>query len=144
MPACAQKLLIVTIERRMPIMHPRHLSSKQREVIGSLVQYYLGQRGKTIKEIGTKIPGDDTQAQYGNSPIWHRKKDLDEYIAHELHLPATLWGPKRISNELMKRSFQELEKLRKKGMVKDEQIQERRHISTSKYITCTVKAPYEH
>ena len=37
----------------------------------------------------------------------------------QLHLPSSLWGPKRCSNALLKQTTNELAKLRKKGIVVD-------------------------
>ena len=95
------------------------LDPSQRQKVPDLLLYKLKQTGKTITDFGTSHPGDLLQLPYQNNPVWHKKQDLDEWIAAQLHLPPSLWGPKRISNVLMIQTSGELTKLRKKGIVVD-------------------------
>ncbi|MDI1495471.1 MAG: HNH endonuclease [Cenarchaeum symbiont of Oopsacas minuta] len=91
----------------------------QRQKIPNLLLHGLKQIGNTVKNLGVSHTGDSLQLQYQDNPVWHKKHDLDEWVALQLHLPPSLWGPKRISNVLMIQTSSELVKLRKKGIIVD-------------------------
>ena len=95
------------------------LDPSQRKMIPSLILYKLSQKGKIIQDPKVRHHGDSSQLSYQNHSVWHRKHDLDEWLAMQLHLPSSLWGPKRCSNALLKQTTNELAKLRKKGIVVD-------------------------
>ena len=95
------------------------LNSDQRRMIPHFLLHRLGHKGNTIRDLGVSHFGDSSQLPYGNHSVWHRKHDLDGWLAIQLRLPSSLWGPKRRSNALMKQTSNELAKLRKKGIVAD-------------------------
>ena len=95
------------------------LDPSQRQRVPKLLLYRLKQIGKTVKDLKNPHPGDLLQLPYQDNPVWHKKRDLDEWVALQLRLPPSLWGPKRISNVLMIQTSSELTKLRKKGIVVD-------------------------
>ena len=95
------------------------LNSDQRRMIPHFLLHRLGHKGNTIRDLGVSHFGDSSQLPYGNHSVWHRKHDLDGWLAIQLRLPSSLWGPKRRSNALMRQTSNELAKLRKKGIVAD-------------------------
>ncbi len=95
------------------------LDPSQRKMIPRLILYKLSQKGKIIQDPKIRHHGDSSQLSYQNHSVWHRKHDLDEWLAMQLRLPYSLWGPKRCSNALLKQTTNELAKLRKKGIVAD-------------------------
>ena len=95
------------------------LDPSQRQRVPELLLHRLKQTGKTIRDLKSPHPGDLLQLPHQDSPVWHKKRDLDEWIATQLHLPPSLWGSKRISNVLMIQTSGELTKLRKKKIVID-------------------------
>ena len=54
------------------------LDPNQRKIIPFLILHKLGQKGKTIQDLGTHHPGDLSQLPHQNHSVWHRKHDLDE------------------------------------------------------------------
>ena len=96
------------------------LNPAQRGAVPGLLMHCLRQRGVTIGEAGAADhQGDPVQMRYRDEPVWHRKGDIDGRIAGMLHLPASLWGPGRLSNDLMTVTAGEIAKLRKRGIVAD-------------------------
>ena len=96
------------------------LDSSQRESVPKLLLGRLKQKGKTIDDLaGTRHPGDETQLPYRASPVWYKKGELDDWIAQQLKLPPSLWGPNRVSNDLMILTSRELEKLRRRKVIAD-------------------------
>jgi len=95
------------------------LSSAQKKAIPGLILYRLKTGGRTVDDLGTNYDGDGPQLDYRSRPVWHKKGDLDAWIARELNLPPALWGPDRHSNDLMVATVRELVKLRQKGIVAD-------------------------
>ena len=95
------------------------LDPNQRKIIPLLILHKLSQEGKTIQDFGIHHQGDLSQLPHRNHPVWHRKHDLDEWLVMQLHLPPSLWGPKRRSNALLKQTSREITRLRKKGIVVD-------------------------
>ncbi len=96
------------------------LNVRQRKAVPDLLLYRLKQAGSTVANLkGDITAGDRPQQQYGTLQVWHKKSDLDDWIAGQLRLPSSLWGPKRLSNDLMKITHSELAKLRKKGAIAD-------------------------
>ena len=83
----------------------------------------LSQKGKTIDEIetkrGRKYPGDKVQTAYRDSPVWHNKKDLDEFVATELKLDPSFWGPHKVTSDFLTATTREIVKLRKTGHIQD-------------------------
>lgn len=101
------------------------LSRLQKDTIPSLVLYGLTINGKTIDELGIRHKGDYSQSTWRSKPIWHKKRDLDQWIADEMRLSAALWGPDRKSNDLMTFTSRELGKLRKKDTLVDWNVNKR-------------------
>ena len=93
--------------------------SRQRKNIEKLLLYGLTVNGRTIDELGTKPRGRPAQNAWRSKPVWHRKADLDRRLAEEMHLPSTVWGPRRKSNELMGITSEILNRLRKSGTLSD-------------------------
>ena len=97
-------------------------SSIPREHISQFIMFALSQKGKTIKMLetrGKRYEGDVSQKKYYGEPVWHRKKDLDEFVATELKLGSDVWGPERISNDFITFTAREIDKLRKKDIIAD-------------------------
>ena len=95
------------------------LDSNQRQMIPILLIHKLSQKGKTVQDHGVHHSGDTSQLSYQNHSVWHKKHDLDEWIAMRLHLPPSLWGSKRRSNALLRQTSNEITKLRKNGIIVD-------------------------
>ena len=97
-------------------------SSIPREQISKFILIALSQNGKTIKMLeaqGRRYEGDESQKKYYEKPVWHSKKDLDEFVARKLKLGSSVWGPERTSNDFITSTAQEIAKFRKKGDVVD-------------------------
>lgn len=95
------------------------LDATQRNMVHEFLLSRLKQRGKTIRELGITHPGDAAQLPYADHPVWHKKSDLDEWVASKLRLPPSLWGPKRHSNTLMIQTTLNLSKFRKNKTIAD-------------------------
>ena len=93
------------------------------DLIPDVVMYVLSQDGKTISELEEiskrSYPGDESQLEYQNQSLWHKKNDLDESVAKKLKLDPIIWGPERNTNDLHIATSQEISKLRKKGKLID-------------------------
>ena len=63
------------------------LDPSQRQRVPELLLHRLKQTGKTIRDLKSPHPGDLLQLPHQDSPVWHKKRDLDEWIATQLHLP---------------------------------------------------------
>lgn len=101
------------------------LNRPQKEIIPSLVLYGLKINGRAIDDLGVRHEGDASQSIWRSKPVWHKKRDLDQWIANELRLSAALWGPNRKSNDLMTFTSRALDKLRKKDILIDWNIGKR-------------------
>ncbi len=92
-----------------------------RRQISEFIVFALGQNGMTVsqieKDIGRQIPGSSTQHQYKDMPVWHRRKDIIEYVAQEMKLHQSMWGDKRTSNEFYSAADQEISKLKQKNIM---------------------------
>lgn len=95
------------------------LTRPQREVIPKLVMYRLTAGGRTVDELGTKLAGDQAQQWLRSAQVWHKKAELDAWVADQLRLPPSLWGPNRKSNDLMTATSNEIMKMRKRGELVD-------------------------
>ncbi len=101
-------------------MASKSLSIEQRMAVPGIILHRLKHGGKTIDELGSRHhAGDKRQLPYGDRPVWHKKSDLDEWVAGQLHLPPSLWGEGRKSDDLRITTSRELIKLRKKGIIAD-------------------------
>ncbi len=97
-------------------------SSIPREQISKFILIALSQNGKTIKMLeaqGRRYEGDESQKKYYEKPVWHSKKDLDEFVARKLKLGSSVWGPERTSNDFITFTALEIAKFRKKDIVVD-------------------------
>ena len=97
-------------------------SSIPREQISKFILFALSQKGKTIKMLeaqGRRYEGNESQKKYYEKSVWHSKKDLDEFIATELKLGSSVWGPERTSNDFITFTAREIAKLRKKDIIVD-------------------------
>ena len=96
----------------------------QRVEIRSAIASILLGPGKTMEMIETEhgriYPGDGSQNEYRNSPVWHSKRDLDRMVVERLNLdPDTLLGPRRNSNNFQNYTTHVISALRVKGAIRD-------------------------
>ena len=68
------------------------LTRRQKDVIPEIVAYILAEKGRTVDELNTKLPGDQSQIKLRFKHVWHTKAGLDTMVAEELRLPQSLWG----------------------------------------------------
>ena len=92
-------------------------------LIPDAVMHVLSQDGKTISALEginkRRYPGDESQLEYQNQSLWHKKNDLDVSVAKKLKLDPIIWGPERNTSDLHIATSQEISKLRKKGKLID-------------------------
>lgn len=94
------------------------LSPHQKAVIPHLIVEILKGQGKTIADLGGDVnKGDPKQIEHAGFPVWHDKSDIDEQVAKALHLPPSLWGPQRESNNLPINTRRALARLGRQGIV---------------------------
>lgn len=89
-----------------------------RKQISDFVVFALSRQGRTIPEIegpGKNIPGMPEQLSHRSEPVWHRRKDIIEYVAKEMRMHPSMWGPRRTSQDFQNAVDQELAKLKKAG-----------------------------
>ena len=80
----------------------------------------FSQPGKTIDEINGSADsssGHTTQKPYKNQPVWWTKKQLTVFVADKLKIHPSMFGPKRISDELNRKMYIQIAKLKRKGLV---------------------------
>ena len=95
------------------------LTRPQKEVIPKLLMHRLTAGGQTVDELGTKLAGDSAQQGLRSAQVWHTKAELDAWVADQLRLPPSLWGPNRKSNDLMTATSNEIMKMRRRGELVD-------------------------
>ena len=95
------------------------LTRQQKEAIPKLLMHRLTAGGRTVDELGSKLAGDRAQQGLRSERIWHTKAGLDAWVADQLRLPPSLWGPDRKSNDLMTATSNEILKMRKRGDLVD-------------------------
>ena len=95
------------------------LTRRQKEVIPKLLMHRLTAGGQTIDELGTKLAGEQAQQRLRSARVWHTKAELDAWVADQLRLPPSLWGPERKSNDLMTATTNEIMKMRRRGELVD-------------------------
>lgn len=94
------------------------LSPHQKAVIPHLIVEILKGQGKTIVDLGGDVnKGDPKQIEHAGFPVWHDKSDIDEQVSNALHLPSSLWGPRRETNYLPINTRRALDKLNGQGVV---------------------------
>ena len=96
----------------------------QRAEIRSAVALILLGPGKTMgtieSERGMLYPGDGSQDEYRNSPVWHSKRDLDRMVVQRLNLdPDAMLGPRRKSDDLRNYTSHVISALRGNGAIQD-------------------------
>lgn len=67
-------------------------------------------RGGVDRVVPEEVP-------YGDRSVWYSKKELDNRIAQKLHLPSSLWGSERQSNDLQIHTRRAIAKLRKQKII---------------------------
>ena len=100
-------------------MLQKTLTRRQKDDIRKLFLYGLATEGRRVDELNTRLAGDSAQQARSSEPVWHTKPKLDGWIADQLDLPPSLWGPNRKSNDLMRVTADELHKMRKRGEIVD-------------------------
>ena len=95
------------------------LTRQQKEAIPKLLMHRLTAGGRTVDELGAKLAGDPAQQGLRSERVWHTKAELDAWVADQLRLPPSLWGPDRKSNDLMTATSNEILKMRKRGDLVD-------------------------
>lgn len=80
-----------------------------------VLMYGLTVIGRTVDDLGTKLAGDREQMAWKDKPVWHTKPALDEWVAGQLRLSQSWWGPNRKSNDLTSETSQVINNMRKRG-----------------------------
>lgn len=97
--------------------------SKLRKPVSDFLAYRLSTHGRTIPSIRQEtrrhIPHDPAQAAYSESPVWHYRIELIEYLAGELRVGTDYLGPKRRSSDFYNMVDQEIGKLRSRNIITD-------------------------
>ena len=95
-----------------------------RKAIGEFVWFALNRDGSTIPQLVReggcrRLAGDDGQLRYADSPKWHSRRGIIEYVATEMRIDPRQWGPRRIHPDFENAIDQEIAKLRRSGQITD-------------------------
>ena len=95
------------------------LTVPPRKQISEFIVFALSQKGVILTQIEKnnkrQISGDSTQ--YKDMPVWHRRKNILEYVAKEMKLHQSMWGDNRTSSEFYNAADQEFAKLKRKNVM---------------------------
>ena len=94
------------------------------EAIDEIVWEALNQYGRTIPDIKSEakkahISNNPEHKNTMNSPIWHTKSEVDEYVERTLKVKLSDYGPKTRNNALYNEIVKSIGRLRRSGALID-------------------------